>query len=264
MDQDAASTLLASGGPAPGEEATVSRRDRLRLATVQEIKDRALAQVAEEGPQGISLRAIARAMGMTSSALYRYFDSHEQLRYELITDGFTSLAEDLEAEEAALPDDLSAAECFLRITTAYRHWAHQHVTEYGLIFGSRMLPVAGENGFKAIAGSHAQRCKEAHLRGVAVLFRVMIRGLHTGALDPSRMPAPSAALLEQLETWQQEHQIPLPAHVLGACLFAWTQLHGAISLDLFGHLPEPVHPADELFDLQMRATLYALGCSEAV
>ena len=69
-----------------------SRRDRLRAATTQEIIQTARKLLVQEGPDAVSLRAIAREMGMTAPALYRYFGSHEDLLRHVVADIFTELA----------------------------------------------------------------------------------------------------------------------------------------------------------------------------
>ena len=76
MDDEAGSPARPEAESEPG---TPTRRERTRAATVAEIKHHAWAQVAEGGALAVSLRAVARSMGMTSSALYRYFESREQL-----------------------------------------------------------------------------------------------------------------------------------------------------------------------------------------
>lgn len=217
-----------------------------------EIKRHAVAQVAEAGPLGVSLRGIARTMGMTSSALYRYFESREQLVGELIADGYESLADDLEAAEAAAPEGVGPAAHFLHIARAYRGWALRHATEYALIHGTPL----GE------PADHL-RAKEEHRRGVQVLFRAMMFGIQTGGIDPARLPPPTPALHRRLRRWQRELGLPLPAEALAGCMFVWSALHGSISLELFGQLPEELVPAADLFDLQMRAVLAALGCLDA-
>ena len=74
-----------------------SRRDRVRAATTQEIKQTARRILVSHGSEAVSLRAIAREMGMTAPALYRYFGSHEELIKHVIADIFTELTDDLRA-----------------------------------------------------------------------------------------------------------------------------------------------------------------------
>src|SRR5579864_5583018 len=113
----------------------IRRRDRLRNATVAEIKDLAWAQIAEAGAAALSLRAVARDMGMTSSALYRYFPSRDHLLSALARDGFASLADALEAaEETQGRRKTGLADRFLVVVRAYRAWSLAHPAEYMLMF----------------------------------------------------------------------------------------------------------------------------------
>src|ERR1035438_10679052 len=90
----------------PNEEARVvqapSRRDRVRAATTEEIKLTARRILVAQGPEAASLRAIARQMGMTAPALYRYFDSHEDLIRHVVADVFSEIADDINAAIAAV------------------------------------------------------------------------------------------------------------------------------------------------------------------
>lgn len=229
-----------------------SRRERTRAATVAEIKELAWQQLAEVGAPALSLRAIATKMGMTSSALYRYFTSRDELLNSLVVDGFSSLADALEAAEAELDPDPGAGG-WLHLAAAHRRWALDHPTEYALIYGT---PVPGlESG--------SDECHVQMKRGVNVLFRCMMSGLGRGEFDAKAMEATiSRGLRERLEQWRTELGLDLPPAALAGCLFAWTQLHGAVSVELFGHLPIQFQPADELFDQQMRQVVAVLGASE--
>src|SRR5258708_39623608 len=82
-----------------------SGRDRVRAATTQEIKQTARRLLVSQGSEAVSLRAIARDMGMTAPALYRYFDSHEELIKHVVADIFTELAVELreKIDEASVP-----------------------------------------------------------------------------------------------------------------------------------------------------------------
>lgn len=234
---------------ADAEGGGLTRRERMRAATLTEIKQHAWAQVTEGGALSISLRGIAREMGMTSSALYRYFDSQEQLISELVADGYESLADALEAAERAVPSSIDPGEHFMCLARAYREWALDHAAEYALVFGSPMCDPKDN-----------PRGKEQHWRGINVLFRSMIVGILSGALDPGRIPPPSPALKKQFKQWQTEMGSPLSPEALAGCMFVWSLLHGAISLELFDQIPPFLLPAGDLFEQQMRAALVLLGC----
>ena len=83
------------GGAEPGSAQPPSRRDRLRAATTEEIIQTARRLLVASGPEAISLRAIAREMGMTAPGLYRYFGSHEELLRHVCASIFTELGEDI-------------------------------------------------------------------------------------------------------------------------------------------------------------------------
>ena len=136
---------------------TLSRRDRVRAATVTEIKDTARRILVAEGPDGLSLRAIAREMGMTAPALYRYFPSREDLIGALIAD---------------LYDELTAA-----ISTA----AGAAGDAAGRIAGAATRGAAGDPA-RGAAGDAAGRIAGAATRGAAGnLARGTARGVGGGA-----------------------------------------------------------------------------------
>ncbi|MBO0732663.1 MAG: TetR/AcrR family transcriptional regulator [Acidimicrobiaceae bacterium] len=227
------------------------RRERLRQATVAEIKELAWGQLAKAGPASLSLRAIARDMGMTSSAIYRYFASRDELLTALATDGFASLADDLEAAEAkAVQKTADCHERWMRVARAHRTWALSHPTEFALLYDTP--------GFHPDPDNSPARAEM--VRAVAVLFRVMIDGLQRGEFDTKKFAATTSRRLRtQFEAWELSRNIGLPPEAVGGCMFAWTHLHGAISLELFGQYPEELLPADDLFDQQMRHVLQALS-----
>ena len=121
------------------ESASRTARERARAELTQEIKQEARRQLAAHGAQGLSLRAVARELGMVSSALYRYFPSRDELLTALIIDAYDALGEAAEAASAGRP----AADIRGRLAAtchAVRDWALAHPHEYALIYGS---PVPG-------------------------------------------------------------------------------------------------------------------------
>ncbi|MGW4791617.1 TetR/AcrR family transcriptional regulator, partial [Nonomuraea sp. NPDC004297] len=120
---------------------TASRtaRERVRAELTKEITDIARRQLATEGAGGLSLRAVAREMGMVSSAIYRYFPSRDDLLTALIIDSYNALGEAVERAEATVPRDDHLAR-WLAACGAVRDWGVAHPHEYALIYGS---PVPG-------------------------------------------------------------------------------------------------------------------------
>ena len=135
---------------APGTVQPPSRRDRLRAATIEEIIQTARQLLVKDGPEAVSLRAIAREMGMTAPGLYRYFGSYEELHRHLCAGIFTELGADIHRaiEAAEPPPDLAhapEAKLTVKMVAAcreFRRWALNHKDEFGLVFG---VPLPGLN-----------------------------------------------------------------------------------------------------------------------
>jgi AcrR family transcriptional regulator len=208
----------------------------------------AWAQIAATGAAALSMRAVAREMGMTSSGLYRYFASRDELLGTLATDAFASLADCLEAAEAN--DQTAGSSAFLSIARAYRGWALEHPTEYALMFGG---PTPGLD-------TDYPQTKQEMFRGIAVLFRCMESVVREGRIRPPGLdPVADRRLRATLTKWGAHLPGRLPPEALAACMTCWTQLHGAISLELFEHLPAELLPADDLFNRLMRQLLANIG-----
>lgn len=114
-------------------------RARARIEVTAAIKEEARRQLASEGPTKLSLRAVARELGMVSSALYRYFPSRDDLLTALIIDAYDSLGEAAEEAHAAVADG-APVERWVAVGEAVRGWALAHPQEYALIYGT---PVPG-------------------------------------------------------------------------------------------------------------------------
>lgn len=228
-------------------EEQLPRRQRLRQATIEEIKETGRRQLAVEGAAALSLRGVAREMGLTASALYRYFPSRDELLTDLVVDAFTSLAEHLEAARDA--SEGSGGQQWVDVAGAYRRWALDHPADYTLIFGT---PVPGYE-------APEDRTKPAMFRGVGVLLAVMIHCVESGTMDQERLEAlVSPALRPQLEAWRASGEAPLAPGALSAALTCWATLHGLITLELFHHLPPMLDPG-ALFDQQMVVLLDRIG-----
>jgi Transcriptional regulator len=130
---------------APGAVPPPSRRDRLRAATIDEIIQTARQLLVKDGPEAVSLRAIAREMGMTAPGLYRYFGSYEELHRYLCANIFTELGADIgrAIEAATAPSEDPHAKLTVKMVAAcreFRRWALTHKDEFALVFG---VPLPG-------------------------------------------------------------------------------------------------------------------------
>jgi AcrR family transcriptional regulator len=215
--------------------ATRTARERARAELTQEIKDEARRQLAEVGANGLSLRAVARELGMVSSALYRYFPSRDRLLTDLIVDAYNAIGE---AAETADPGQGEPRERWLAIWHATREWARAHPHEYALIYGS---PIPG---YRAPQDTVAQAAR------VPLVVLGILRDAQAGGqlADVPDRPPPGPVLTDQLRALTELVSIPLPGPVLTCALIAWTQLFGMISFELFGQLVGSVDPSAEFFD----------------
>lgn len=230
----------------------VSRRARVRAATENEIKELAWAQIAEVGPGGLSLREIARQMGMTSSALYRYFASRDDLVEVLRGDGFAALADSLEVAEAESKERaLTPPQRWLHFAKAYRRWALDHPSQYALAFsGSGADRTSTDHGLEMPLSRKTRELR----RGAEVLFRVLQAGFASGDFNPAKASSPvPSALRTKIDHLRPVLPKGLPISAVAACLVVWSQLHGAITLELSDRLPAELCP--ELFEYQMQHLL---------
>src|SRR6516162_10271550 len=118
--------------------ASRTARERVRAELTREIADTARRHLATQGAAGLSLRAVARELGMVSSAVYRYFPSRDDLLTALIVDAYDAVGE--VAEAATPPAAAGVLARWLALTGAIRGWARANPQEYALIYGS---PVPG-------------------------------------------------------------------------------------------------------------------------
>src|ERR1700743_687804 len=121
-------------------------RERARAELTREIKEEARRQLAATGADGLSLRAVAKELGMVSSALYRYYPSRDDLLTALIIDAYNALGA---AAEHALAGPGSARERWIAACHAIRDWARSNPQEYALVYGS---PVPGYRAPEATIG----------------------------------------------------------------------------------------------------------------
>ena len=231
-------------------------RERARAELSREIKEEARRQLAAAGGGGLSLRAVARELGMVSSALYRYYPSRDDLLTALIIDAYNALGD---VAEQAVAGAGPARERWVAACRAIRDWARSNPHEYALIYGS---PVPG------------YRAPEATI-GPASRVPLALVGVVRGAMSAGELTAPGEALpvagalagqAAALSAPLSRPAAPLeppgaragdgggdgaaagvPPDALVRAVIAWTQLFGMISFELFGQFVGSFEPADALF-----------------
>jgi AcrR family transcriptional regulator len=230
--------------------ASQTARERARAELTREIKEEARRQLARVGAAALSLRSVARELGMVSSALYRYYPSKEDLLTALIIDAYNAVGE--VAEEAAGLASASPRERWLGACRAIRDWARAHPHEYALIYGS---PVPGYQAPEATIGPGGR----VPLALVGLLRDAAPPEVARGGAGPrvDGVLAAQAAVVAGLVTGPAGAAVPPEALVRGA--LAWTQLFGLISFELFGQYAGSFDPAEELFEFALAQMASALG-----
>jgi AcrR family transcriptional regulator len=194
---------------AMAETDTKTPRERYRAQVRTEIKERAWEQIAAAGASALSLNAIAKQMGMSGPALYRYFAGRDELITELIRDAYRSLADTCRAASESGTGVAALAH-------ALRRWALEDPHRYFLIYGT---PVPGYHAPDDVT---------------AIASEIMMTLLDACTAPPTdRPPTAFETHLEDHRQWADGH--PAPPAALHQALTFWTRLHGVLSLELAGH-----------------------------
>ncbi|MEV1069958.1 TetR/AcrR family transcriptional regulator [Streptomyces sp. NPDC050263] len=207
-------------------------RARARIEVTTAIKEEAGRQLASEGAAKLSLRAVARELGMASSALYRYFPSRDDLLTALIIDAYDSLGESAETAHAAVAD-AAPVDRWVAVGEAVRGWALAHPHEYALIYGS---PVPG---YRAPATTVRAAAR------VGLLLIDIVRDAHQAhALE---VPLLTDELVPEAVRMASDLAPDLPPGAVAALIAAWAQLYGLVGFELFGQFNRLVEDREPFF-----------------
>jgi AcrR family transcriptional regulator len=239
----------------------LSRRDRVRAATMQEILQTARRLLVDQGPTAVTLRAIAREMGMTAPALYRYFDSHEELLKNLVADIFTDLSGHVRAaihaaQEAAGPELTDAELMAVKLIAGareFRAWTLQHVPEFSMIFGS---PLPGLEVVQQMSADPTVDCGYQF----GQVFLDLFGNLYLKR--PFPIPADDEiepSLRRQLARYREMAGTDLPLGALETFLRCWVLLYGTVSLEAFGHMKFALDDASPMFELMLTDLAQMIG-----
>lgn len=229
------------GAPALGIRATARREVTAR------IRAEGRRQLASEGAAGLSLRAIARELGMVSSAVYRYVPSRDALLTELILESYSALAEVAEAANASVPDQDDLEARWRAVWRAIRGWAFAHPHDYALLYGS------------PVPGYRAPQDTVAPASRVTGSFAALLVPLATagGSVPvPVAVPESLSASLESTRAFVGEG---VPDDLLLRGLMAWAGMFGAISFELFGQYEGAFADRDTYFDYVIDQWFVLLG-----
>lgn len=248
MVKSTALVLLRCSVMVGGMNVSRTARERVRAELMAEITDIARKHLAKDGAAGLSLRAVAREMGMVSSAIYRYYPSRDDLLTALIIDGYNAAGRAV-AEAEAARDRADFMGRWLALCHGLRDWALAHPHEYALLYGS---PVPG---YRAPEDTIAPASTSAEVFG-----RLVGDAFRAGVLDPpgGYPPAPPSFAADAARV--RDAVMPgVPDDIIARAATAWPGLFGAVSFELFGHFVGAVTDADAFFDEAMTDLARLLG-----
>lgn len=226
-----------------------SARDRARTEIRAEILATARAHLATDGAAALSLRAVARDLGLVSSAVYRYFENRDALLTALIVEAYDALGAAAEASALATLDR-PPLQRWAAAAHAIRDWAIARPQEYALLYGS---PVPGY-----------EAPQDTVVPGTRVTFALLsiVRDANRHAAlhpAPSVRPDTATGLDQELRVLSTLADAQLEPDTLLAMLLAWTQLFGLLSFELFGQTRGMVTDHGALFTASVTATGRQIG-----
>jgi AcrR family transcriptional regulator len=224
-----------------------SARRRIRDEVTGEIKRTARRQLAEQGSAALSLRAVARELGMVSSAIYRYFPSRNELLTALIADACDAMGSTVEAAESAVRRRNLQGR-WLAVARASRAWALARPEEYALIFGATVPGVRTAAGTSRSVGQIP-----------LLLLRILTDAAQAGHGPPAVGGQIPRALRTDLRSVRASLAPALTEHQVAHALSAWTDLVGSINVEIFGQLRNVIQDQQGYFDYQMQAVGQRLG-----
>ncbi len=233
---------------------TESRRDRQRAATEAEIKEVARRQLVESGGVELSLRGIAREMGMTAPALYRYFDSLEALTQEMCHGfvGEVALAIDARLAEAG-PDVATRVHVAIR---AFRDWAVAHPAEFGLIFRSKGPGPVAFPGQDVADWSDDCSHSQSFARLFLDLFVDLWQEQSFELPDEEHLPRD---VVGQLAALRRLAKADVPDGAVWVFAHAWVRLYSVIALEVLGQLEFMFADVEPYFEAELHAVAHTLG-----
>ena len=245
-------------------ESAPTRRERVRATTMEEITATARRLLVEQGPDAVSLRAIAREMGMTAPGLYRYFGSHKELLRHVCAEMFRELnagirqAIDEAVSPLAMECQVSEAETRARLTRKmvaacgeFRRWSLANKDEFAQLFGVP-LPDMSYDGSNDIA----EQC--------AMEFAGTFYGLFVELWTKSPFPIPAdeaidPALRAQLARFSAKFGNVAPDGAMLVFLRCWMLLYGALAMELFGHLDFALDDPSPMFEYTLHDLAMKVG-----
>jgi len=210
----------------------------VRAETRADILRVARRVLVDEGPDGVALRAIARELGMTAPALYRYYASREELLNYVVADLYDELATEMRAARDAVEDPVDQ---LLEVARHFRRWALGHPREFGLVFVYPVRMDVTDN----VADAAGLRFAAVFAESLATLY----------AQDPFPVPADAEIepkLRRQLKEWRGRFPVKLPLGALQVFLTGWIRIYGMVCMEVFGHLRFALTDGEAMYEHEIQ------------
>lgn len=217
--------------------------------TARKIKTIARQQMAKYGTAGLTLRGIAKEMGITAPAIYNYYPRLEDLITTLIMDAFNALAEAMHA--AAVETSQSSYTARIHsIVGAYRQWAVENPIDFQLIYGN---PIPGYSAPSELTTPLARK-------PFIELMQVYVEAMNAGALQiPAEYQDLPDSVAQYIDGWGQRVGMPIPAPLFGQIISGWGRIHGLVMLELTHHTQPVIGDPAAFYRYEVDAYLRRLG-----
>jgi AcrR family transcriptional regulator len=221
----------------------VSRRERLRAQTLQEIEQASFAIIDADGVHALSLAALGRSLAMSAPALYRYFASRDALVAHLVNLSYAQLTAAM--SEAAGSNRRAPRTRVRLLVAAYRQWALGHPRRYGMLFGERAGDLPADPAAKTPLD-----------QAMTLLIDLLVAAQEAEPADGS---SGDRTLDSQLRSWARARERPeTTPRASRAAILIWTRVHGIVSLELTGMFAGQSVEAQRLIDLEIDSAVRSL------
>ena len=229
-----------------------TRREIQREQTTVEIKEVARQQMAETGAAALSLRAIAREMGMSTPALYRYFENRDALVTALIIDAYTALGDAMLAAMESV-DETDFYGRFHAVTKAFRDWALAYPADFTLIYGT---PIPGYHAPGELTIPVAGRILE-------IFGLIFARAYQHSKLEAphfyTELPADMAQIIKEFHRLVEAEQPGVPEVAITLTLYILPRVYGLVWAEQYNHFPPGFADSGYFYTLEIDAMFEQLG-----
>ncbi|NTU52097.1 MAG: TetR/AcrR family transcriptional regulator [Chlorobiaceae bacterium] len=213
------------------------------------IKDAAWKQITGSGASSLSLRGIARELGITAPAIYNYFPDRDALVTTLIIDAYASFGDRQLDAMNSIPGPGKELDRLRATGLAYRAWALEHPHRYMLIFGN---PVPGYV-------PPMQELMPVMMRSISALTGIIGEIYALGLINPHGIPLPKVETTQGFcDTMAKGDETMLT--VLSIAMLIWSRVHGLVSLEITGKLPPFAHDGAALYEFELESIARQFIC----